>query len=341
MNVVSGNPFPETDNPPRSTRRLRKMSLLKNNRCFPALVAAALLAALACAPVKSSTITTRHFYVMFSPGDEYDARMVAQYAEDSLAGISGELGYTPSPEAPRTPMRIFATRPDFTSGTGIDKSKMVVGRAWSGTEKIEIDASGAYARVEQVVAHEVTHIVIARLLGPRTLALPLWANEGIAKNESGAWRVGDDEAVGGAISEGKFIPLSEIKTRFPSDSDQAALAYAEGTSVMHYLRQRYGAGVFKALLARTAATGDFDKAVTDATGSALRGLESAWKRSVASVYSGGWLQRNLPSVLGIAMALLCVAAYAAIRRKLKQRDKQWEEEHYDDDGGLDWGPPPE
>ena len=312
------------------------MSLLKNNWFVLTIVAAVLSVA---APVESSTITTPHFYVTFAPRDEYDAKMVAGHAEDSIAAISADLGYAGA-WGKRTPIRVFATRPEFASGTGIDSGKMIVGRAWSGTEKIEIDASGAYAQVEQIVAHEVTHIIIARILGPRIRELPLWANEGIAKNESGAWRADDDEAVGAAMSKGEFIPLNEITTQFPSGNERAGLAYAEATSLMHYLRDKYGPGLFKTLLARTSA-GDFEKAALDTTGSPLGRLESAWKRSVTRAYSGGWLQRNLPSVLGIVMALLCVSAYLVIRQKLKRRAMEWDEDHYDDGGGLDWGPPPE
>ena len=79
------------------------MSLLKNKLYVLAIVAAALPAG---ASVESSTITTPHFYVTFAPRDEYDAKMVAGYAEDSMAAISAELGYAGA-WGKRTPIRVL------------------------------------------------------------------------------------------------------------------------------------------------------------------------------------------------------------------------------------------
>ncbi|MDO8683728.1 MAG: peptidase MA family metallohydrolase [Armatimonadota bacterium] len=312
---------------------------MKNNRAVFATVMLILALTLSANAAKKSAITTKNFSIVYSPANKSDAQLVVDYAEKALDRVSKDLGYEAPTGLSRIPIRVYSSRPDFVSGTGIDKDRLVVGRAWSGTEQIEIDASGTYAWVEQVTAHEITHVVIARILGIRASKLPLWANEGIARNESNEASSEDNDLVGDAISKGDYIPLSQIAKRFPSDDEQVSLAYAEATSFMRYLKTKHGMGTYKRLLSETAVSGNFDKAVERVTGSTLSALEKAWRKSVSKGFSASWLGRNLPTVVGALMAILCVLAYKAIKLRQRWNSAKWLIE--DSDDGLDYGPPPE
>jgi hypothetical protein len=321
------------------------MELLKNSRrpLSPAVLAICLLFVLG---VKSlgATITTPSFTIIYARNDEADARTVAGYAEDALSRVSRDLGYSGAISEQRVPIHVFSSRGDFLDVTGTDRKTFIVGRAWSAghAQKIEVDASGTYSRLETVVAHEVTHIVIARILGSQITSLPLWANEGIARIESGEAGQSDAEAVGEAISTASFIPLEQIQERFPKDNEHASLAYAEGTSFMEFIRQKGGHDSLKKLLDRVARTGDFEKASSDLTGMPFGRLEGAWRKSVSKSYSAGWFLRNLPWTIGVVMALLCIAAYKAIMRKKRWNSAKWliEDSYYDAEP-LDYGDPPE
>ena len=59
-----------------------------------------------------------------------------------------------------------------------------MGTANPGDESISVDASGVFKRPQEVLAHEITHAVIFRILGPTAPTLPLWFNEGLAQYES-------------------------------------------------------------------------------------------------------------------------------------------------------------
>jgi len=298
---------------------------------------------LALAPSAASDVprilNTPHFSIVYAAEDESDARLVAGYAEKSLSRIENELEYEPVRGFRRVKVLVYSSRRDFVSETGVDRKKLIVGRAWSGSEEVEIDASGAFAMVERVVAHEVAHIVIARILGRNVHALPLWANEGIARTLSGESGKGDDERVGEALSMGRFIPLREIAQTFPLDEDRSELAYAEGGSFISYVRDDHGRRSLASLLKETSATGGFDEAVMETTGLPLGRLERRWRAAVSEDYAGGWLGRNVGMIVGVGMALLCVAAYAAVRARMRRHAIEWAEDDYDD--GLDYGPPPE
>lgn len=303
------------------------------------LIALTLLLLASAAVASPPPIRTPHFVVSYSQGDEADAKRVAQYAEFAFERVSRDLGFAPAPYDRSIPITVYTTRPEFEAGGGVDRRRTVVGRAWSGTDRIDIDASGAYAVAELVTAHEVTHIITARLLGQNARALPLWANEGIARSESGEANVSDDEIVGQAIADGDYIPFGNIESEFPTDSRGAGIAYAESTSFIRYIVGLRGKDALRRILGRVADGEDFDHAVIDVIGRSVGGMEKDWKRSVAKTYAGNWLFRNSATVIGIAMVLLCLAAYAAVKRKQRRHSIEWAEDEYDD--GLDYGPPPE
>jgi len=321
------------------------MALLKNSRRMrnPALLAICLLFVLGARSF-GAVITTPSFTIVYAKNDEADARTVAGYAEDSLSRVSHDLGSSGAISEQRVPIHVFSSRGDFLNETGTDRKTFVVGRAWSAghTQRIEIDASGTYSRLETIVAHEVTHVIVARILGSQVTRLPLWANEGIARMESGEGGQADAEAVGDAISTGKFIPLAQIEDSFPKSNAPASLAYSEGSSFMEFIRQKGGPGCLKKLLNRVARTGDFDQASSELTGLSFDRLEGAWRKSVSKSYLSGWLLRNWPAVVGLVMALLCIAAYKAVQRKRKWNEARWliEDSYYDAEP-LDYGDPPD
>jgi hypothetical protein len=317
------------------------MPLLRNKIFVGVLPALCLLFSCAVGCLGAS-IDTPNFRIVYDKGNEDDARAVAGYAENWLSKSSFDLGSSGSAGERRVVVHVFGSRPDFVKETGSDRKTFVVGRAWSAghSHRIEIDASGTFSRIETVVAHEVTHVVIARILGDKITSLPLWANEGIARIESGESGPEDAEAIGEAISIDHFIPLDQIDEKFPKENERAGLAYAEGTSFMEFIRTKIGQDGLKKLLTRVSQTGDFDGAVIELAGRPFSQLQAAWIQSVTKSYSTNWIYRTLWAFTGIAMALLCLAAYKAVQRKRRWNHAKWliEESYYDAEP-LDYGDP--
>ena len=95
------------------------------------------------------------------------------------------------------------------------------------------------------LAHELTHFVINRVSGNFA---PIWLHEGIAKLFERKWRsdklqeLTPEEAylLDRAVKEGRIIPLRRFhpSVAYLSDQEEAALAYAQVLSFLHYLDNR-------------------------------------------------------------------------------------------------------
>ncbi len=201
---------------------------------FPiAFLLALLFAVPVSATVLTATMKAPHFDVRYDPQSPILAQTTVDTAEDELVRISKALGYRIEPDRP-IPLWIYRRHQSFVEEGGLDND-LTVGTARSGDERVSIDASGAFVTMKQVLAHELTHAVIFRILGDHARELPLWANEGLAKYESEEYPGSDNNLLANAASDGTLIPLAYLKTTFPRD--RSDLAYAESASAVTIPRQ--------------------------------------------------------------------------------------------------------
>ena len=269
------------------------------------------------------TMRTAHFVVRYDPKDPFLARLMANTAEDELKRISGDLGYRTQRDRP-FPLFVYPTHIGFIEAGGLETSKFTVGTASGGAEKISVDASGSFALPEQVLAHEITHAVIFRVLGPAAAELPLWMNEGLAKYESQEPTGDDDQLVANAAAEGALIPLSRLKSGFPED--RSALAYAQSSSAVRLLVARHGRRAPRAFLAALARTGSFDKAMLAATRRTGDAFADEWQAQTTKRYWTLRVARIGTAVVSALMAVLAVVAFLVRRRQKIEAARRWEEE---------------
>ncbi len=271
----------------------------------------------------SKTMRTAHFVVRYDPKDPFLARLMADTAEDELKRISRDLGYPPQRDRP-FPLFVYPTHLGFIEAGGLETSKFTVGTASSGTERISVDASGAFELPEQVLAHEITHAVIFRMLGPTAVELPLWTNEGLAKHESREHSGEDDHLVADAAAEGSLIPLSRLASEFPES--RTALAYAQSASAVRFLIARHGRNAPRALLAAMVRTASFDEAMREVTGRTGDAFAEEWMARTTKRYWMLRVARIGAAVISALMAVLAVVAFVVRRRKMAEAARQWEEE---------------
>lgn len=259
---------------------------------------------------------TKHFIIKHEPDMETTARIIGESCEEWLASISKELNATSAPPRPITVM-LYPNKTGITDQNDNSNPSSVVGRA-SSSGYIELDASGELTSPDQIAGHEIAHIVIFNKLGNDVGLLPLWFNEGIAKYMSKSFDDTDKTKLGDALAGDTIIPLSELSNKFPDDKDQA-LAYAESISAITFFVRTYGEHSLAAVLNETVASGSFDKAMIKVTGISEKQFESMWMKNLEGNF--GILIRFSRTIMGlvtIAMPILALAAYLAVRRK-KQR----------------------
>jgi len=138
---------------------------------------------------------------------------------------------------------------------------------------------GADNSFEGTTSHEFTHLLVADAAGRAIGRVPAWLNEGLAEyanvEDSGEY----DRYLQRAIAEGKLRPLWHLGT-FSGTPSEIILSYGEGKSVVEYLIATYGEAKMVDLLGGIKRTFDIDKALEQAYGLDLYGLDSEWRQSL-------------------------------------------------------------
>jgi hypothetical protein len=282
----------------------------------------------------TSVVRTEHFLVHCEPGMRSTAETIANDSEYWIRDISRRLDARDRIEPP-IPMYIYKNQGEFEKATGKHMPGMVLGRAYS-MGYVELDASGIFAPAQQVAGHEIAHVLMFRILGPDAQALPLWANEGIAKFMTDDWSDTDRTVLSEAAIAGTLMPLDSISRAFP-EGDQQALAYAEGASAIRYLVEKHGEKAIPRLVHETARTGSFDAAMRSVAGSSTSEFEKNWRKSIEGSFGIAKLLRIARFVGAIAFPLLIILAYLAFRRRRRKMIERYLQEEWEEANWRDWG----
>lgn len=179
------------------------------------------------------------------------------------------------------------------------------------------------ANFEEVVVHEVAHVLIARAAGRGEL--PRWFNEGLAIYISRPWRFTDHTRVTRALLSRHRATLHDLDAGFYRDRATATHAYALAAAFVHDLLRVRGEAAATHILERVRAGDPFAVAFETVTSTSLSAAETDfWRRHT-------WLYRWIPILTSSATLWMVVTLLAliAIRRRhsrdaeLRQR---WEAE---------------
>lgn len=131
--------------------------------------------------------------------------------------------------------------------------------------------------LEDVLRHEVAHVLIARAAGNRPV--PRWFHEGMAMIAGGSWGLEDRSRLTLALLADRPVSLADLERRFAGGQGEVNRAYAIAGSFVRDLLARYGPGAAPEILAGIARGLAFDDAFRAATGSSLAAAESSfWSR---------------------------------------------------------------
>ncbi len=152
------------------------------------------------------------------------------------------------------------------------------GVAWPGLGAIFLHSPRARDNtgtpIEQVLDHELVHVVLGRAFQPHPV--PLWLQEGVAEVQAG--EVGPHTTRG--MANTGLMGLTALTDRFPDDPVKARLAYAQSAHFVGFLRAEYGPEALPTLIRHLAAGHDIDRAVHAATGHWLDDVDAAWRASL-------------------------------------------------------------
>ena len=182
---------------------------------------------------------------------------------------------------------------------------------------------GDAAPLEQVLDHELVHVLLGRAFAPETP--PHWLQEGAAQLLAGEMGPDVTRKLSAASLTGSLVYLEALEHRFPKDPVRADLAYAESADFVSWLEATYGPDTLPELVDASARGDSMRQAVYGATGQFLEDIEADWQGRLAgpafkfaSVAQGEW-------AWGIA-AVALVGAAVSRRRRFHRRLAEMEAE---------------
>lgn len=186
-----------------------------------------------------------------------------------------------------------------------------------------------YDSLEEVLDHELTHVLIARAAGGGSV--PRWFNEGLAMVAGNSWGLGDRARLTLVVLGGQAVPLGRVESWFGGDAAAVRRAYLVSGAFVSDLLARHGPTSAAAILDGVAAGLDFPTSFRRATGSDLATAEAAfWRRR--TVWNR-WVP-VLTSSMVLWGAITLLALYAIRRRRQRSAAilRRWESEDDDQAG---------
>ena len=181
--------------------------------------------------------------------------------------------------------------------------------------------------LEDVLRHEVAHVLIGRASGGRSI--PRWFNEGLAMAAERDRLFQDQTQLLYQLVTGSRTSLDELDRLFAGGQSDQTRAYALAGALVHDVRQRHGPAACAEILMRIAYGTPFDAAFAEVTGLTPYKAESEfWQRQ--RIWTT-WVPIVASSTtLWLAVTLLAILAIYRRRRRNREIERRWATEEEDD-----------
>ena len=186
-------------------------------------------------------IETPHFLIHYHQDEEAFAQESARVAEEVYPSITSDLGYFPIQKIPI----IIENVSDVTGGyTSLLPAKIVI-QAQSNPAR----TSGTLSWPREVIAHELTHLVMIAALGESilplrrimaNLVLPMWFIEGLAQFEAEEWHSLKEMQVSEASRKGTVLSEAALGAFYFFDGSGRTAGYYQSDSFVRYIFRTYG-----------------------------------------------------------------------------------------------------
>ena len=130
---------------------------------------------------------------------------------------------------------------------------------------------------KRTLAHEITHLLVRELTFGPFGDITTWLNEGLAQYAEGEMEEYQCEILDCAIEEDELISVRSLSSGFPSNPNEASLAYVESLSLVSYLVETYEWSKMRELLSIFKEGSTDDKALQQVYSFDIDGLEELWQ----------------------------------------------------------------
>jgi len=279
-------------------------------------------------------LETKHFFVKYVDAEEKLAKHISTTSEKIRGRIIADIGY----DFPDKTMIILApsieefqkvqpgkeTIPLWASAVAYPERNLIILRSPGAIKGGRLD-------YDKVFTHEFTHIVVGKVLEGREA--PTWLSEGFAMYESSEWHLTRMASLTRAFLTKTVIPLEKLTANFPSDPDEAELAYAESFMFVSFLINKFGKKAFHQFIRDYATDGDLKGSLKKMTGLHLFILEKEWFDYMEVRVS--WIPLiTSATTLWFVITLIFVYGYYRKRRIARKTLQMWEQEEQENNDHL-------
>lgn len=201
------------------------------------------------------------------------------------------------------------------------------GTAWPQRSLIYLKAprarSGLSKDLEQVLEHEVVHVLLGQAFGRRPV--PSWLQEGMAQYFAGEVTPDLPQRIARGMVSGGLMSLNQLSFGFPRSPQRADLAYAQSADLINWIASEYGEDALRVLVDEMSRGQSMNASLYAATGVNATELEQAWQSRLQD--SGLWLAAFAAegSFFVLVIPLALVGAWT-LRKRQKATLARWEEE---------------
>lgn len=219
------------------------------------------------------------YKIFWADGDRALGQAAADSIQENFDTYNQYLDL-PTPETLR--VYIYPTASALQSALDITHARWVAGHADPVTSTILVSVPSGFDQnleIQRQIPHEVVHVRLFLYLQEDYINLPAWYSEGLASlgerfSSTDYWPV-----LQAGWEDEQLIPMAKLCQNFPSESDDAALAYAQADSFTHYLYETYGKIGLQSLLDAYKAGHTCQNGVSSALDIELSVLEEEWKQA--------------------------------------------------------------
>ncbi|MEJ2488134.1 MAG: peptidase MA family metallohydrolase, partial [Anaerolineales bacterium] len=137
----------------------------------------------------------------------------------------------------------------------------------------------------EVVAHELTHVLIGVYTFSCVSDVPIWLNEGLAMYaETSVGTSHDNEyaRLDEAVENNTLLTVREVSNLFSNDPDLARLSYAQSLSLVQFLIEEYGQENMLAFFGAFKEGDSQDQALNQVYGLDQDSLNDAWREWIGA-----------------------------------------------------------